>query len=144
MTIPVTNPTANPRRPGRSVAAVFLGFIAVVILSLGTDQLLHVLKVYPPWGVPMWEPGLNLLALSYRIVYTVIGGYIAARFAPYSPMHHALALGIVGLVPGVGGAIYAISRSDLGPSWYPIALAIVGLPCCWLGGVIYRARHPER
>ena len=144
MTSPVTNPTANPRRLGRSAAAVFLGFIVVVILSLGTDQLLHVLKVYPPWGVPMWNPGLNLLALSYRIVYTVIGGYIAARFALYAPMRHALALGIFGLIPAAGGVIFAISRPNLGPSWYPIALAIVGLPCCWLGGVIYLARHPER
>lgn len=97
--------TAQPRRLGRSVAAVFLGFIAVVILSLGTDEVLHLLKVYPPWGVPMWDPGLNLLALSYRIVYTILGGYIAAKFAPYEPMRHALALGIIGLVPGAAGAI---------------------------------------
>jgi hypothetical protein len=134
----------RPRRLGRSVFAVFLGFIAVVILSLGTDQVLHVLNVYPPWGQPMWDPGLNALALAYRIVFTIIGGYIAARFAPYAPMRHALALGIIGLIPGVGGAIYGISRGDLGPSWYPIALAIVGLPCCWIGGLLYGARHPER
>jgi hypothetical protein len=129
---------------GRSVFAVFLGFIAVVILSLGTDQALHVLNVYPPWGQPMWDPGLNALALAYRIVFTIIGGYIAARFAPYAPMRHALALGVIGLIPAVGGAIYGISRGDLGPSWYPIALAIVGLPCCWIGGLLYGARHPER
>jgi hypothetical protein len=139
-----TNTISPPRRAGRSVLAVFLGFIVVVILSLGTDQLLHVLKVYPPWGVPMWDPGLNALALSYRIVYTIIGGYVAARFAPYAPMRHAVALGIIGLIPATAGAVYAISRADLGPSWYPILLAIAGLPCCWLGGFLYLARHPER
>ncbi|MEA2764611.1 MAG: hypothetical protein QOK07_1015, partial [Gemmatimonadaceae bacterium] len=53
-------------------------------------------------------------------------------------------LGIIGLIPSVAGAIYGISRGDLGPSWYPVALAIVGLPCCWLGGVVYGARHLER
>jgi hypothetical protein len=52
-------------------------------------------------------------------------------------------LGIVGLIPAVAGAIYAVSRKDLGPSWYPIALALVGLPCCWFGGVLYRARHTK-
>jgi hypothetical protein len=44
-----------------------LGFVAVVVLSLGTDEALHLLKVYPPWGQPMFEPRLNLLALSYRM-----------------------------------------------------------------------------
>ena len=46
----------------------------VVALSLGTDQVLHVLGVYPPWNVPMRDPGLNLLALAYRSVYAVLGG----------------------------------------------------------------------
>lgn len=38
----------NPRHLGRSVAAVFLGFVVVFVLSLGIDQVLHVLQVYPP------------------------------------------------------------------------------------------------
>ena len=144
MTTPMPNTGDHPRRLGRSVLAIFLGFIAVVILSLGTDEVLHLLKVYPPWSVPMRDPGLNALALSYRIVFTILGGYIAARYAPYAPMRHAVILGVVGLVPGAGGVVVSIMKPDLGPSWYPIALAIVGLPCCWLGGALYRAKHPER
>ena len=35
------------RRLWRSVAAVLLGFVAVFVLSLGTDQILHMLQVYP-------------------------------------------------------------------------------------------------
>lgn len=38
------------------------------------------LDVYPPWGQPMHATGLVLLALSYRLVYGVLGSYIAARF----------------------------------------------------------------
>jgi hypothetical protein len=143
MTAPVTNASGQPRRLGRSVLAIFLGFIAVVILSLGTDEVLHVLKVYPPWNQPMRSPGLNALALGYRIIYTIIGGYIAARTAPYAPMRHAVILGIVGLIPAAGGVLVSLTHPDLGPSWYPIVLAIVGLPCCWAGGVLYRGRHPE-
>jgi hypothetical protein len=120
-----------------------LGFLAVVVLSLATDQLLHMLKVYPPWGEPMHEPGLNLLALAYRIVYAVIGSYIAARLAPHSPMRHALALGLMGFVLSLAGAIATIPM-DLGPAWYPIALVLTALPCAWLGGVLYRARVAER
>jgi len=125
------------------VFAVFLGFVTVVVLSLGTDQILHVLKIYPPWGQPMYQPGLNLLALSYRIVYTVLGMYITAKYAPYSPMRHVWVGGIIGLVLGIIGVIAAIPL-NLGPIWYPIAIALTALPCAWLGGVLYLARHPER
>lgn len=143
MTIPAARPTAHSRNLWRSTLAVLMGFVAVVVLSLGTDQVLHWLGVYPPWGQPMYDPRLNLLALSYRLVYSVIGSYIAARFAPHSPMAHAVALGVVGLVPSTAGAIIAIPM-DLGPVWYPIALVILALPCAWLGGVLYRVRHGER
>ena len=143
----MTNPTTaaasgQPRRLGRSVLAVFLGFVTVVVLSLGTDQILHVLKVYPPWGQPMYEPGLNLLALSYRIVYTVLGMYITAKYAPYLPMRHVWVAGSIGFVFGIVGVIAAIPL-NLGPIWYPIAIAVTALPCAWLGGVLYLARHPE-
>jgi hypothetical protein len=136
MTIPTTKPTTGPNRLGRSAAAVFLGFITVAFLSVGTDQLLHVLQVYPPWGQPMYEPRLNFLALSYRIVYTVLGGYLTARLAPRNPVRHALVLGVIGTLVGTAGAIASIPM-HLGPSWYPIALAVTGLPLCWLGGVLY-------
>ena len=56
----------------RSIGAIILGFVAVAVLSLGTDEVLHLLNVYPPWGEPMYDPRLNLLALSYRIVYTIL------------------------------------------------------------------------
>ena len=103
----MTNPTtaSHPRRLGRSILAIFLGFITVVVLSLGTDEVFHLLRVYPPWGQPMNDPGLNLLALSYRIIYTILGSYIAARLAPSSPMLHAWVLGVIGFVIGTAGAI---------------------------------------
>jgi hypothetical protein len=101
-------------------------------------------QVYPRWGEPMYDPGLDLLALSYRIVYTIMGGYITATLAPHSPMRHVLVVGILGFVTGSAGAIAAIRMADLGPNWYPIALAVAGFPCVWLGGVLYRVRHQER
>jgi hypothetical protein len=137
--------TATSERPGnkwRSTGAVLLGFVAVVVLSTVTDQVLHVFHVYPPWGQSMYEPGLNALALSYRIVFTIIGGYITAKLAPRNPMFHALVLGAVGTVVGIAGAIASIPM-HLGPSWYPIAIVVTGLPCCWIGGAMYQARHPE-
>src|SRR5689334_19616907 len=74
----------------RTALPVVAGFLITLILTLATDQLLHVLGVYPPWGQPMREPGLNALALAYRIVITVFGGWLTARLAPTRPMRHAM------------------------------------------------------
>jgi hypothetical protein len=122
----------------RSIAAVVAGFLAVAGLSLATDEVFHVLQVYPPWGVPMTSPGLFALALSYRIVYTVLGGWITARLAPRAPMRHVTVLAIIGLIAGTAGVAVALSRSDLGPLWYPVAIAFSAYPCTWLGGVLGR------
>ncbi len=93
----------TPGHPLKSTLAVLAGFFAVVVLSLGTDQVLHMIKVYPPWGEPMYQPNLNLLALSYRILFTIIGGYLTAKLAPRNPMRHVLVLSIIGLIMGVAG-----------------------------------------
>ena len=58
-------------------------------------------------------------------------------------MRHVWAAGILGLLLGIVGVIAAIPL-NLGPIWYPIAIALTALPCAWLGGVLYLARHPER
>ena len=143
MTMQMAETSAPPRRLGRSIGALVLGFFVVVILSLGTDQVLHWLKVYPPWGEPMNAPSLNLLALAYRCVYGVIGSYVTARFAPHSPMRHAMIGGAIGFVLSLLGAIVAIKVGNLGPIWYPVALVITALPCAWLGGVLHHRWHPE-
>ena len=128
-----TKTRTHPRNLLRSTGALLAGFFAVVVLSLGTDQVLHVLNVYPPWGQSMHEARLNLLALSYRIVYTVLGGYMAARLAPRNPMRHAVILGVIGFVVGSAGALATIPMK-LGPAWYPIAIALTAIPCAWVGG----------
>ena len=141
MTIPGTLNT-QPRRRGRSVSAILAGFLAAVVLSLGTDQVLHMLDVYPPWGQPMRDLDDNLLALAYRCVYAAVGSYIAAWLAPRNPMRHALILGAVGFVLSLAGAIATIPM-DLGPAWYPIALVVTALPCAWLAGVLHRASQTK-
>jgi hypothetical protein len=132
---------ASPRRRGRSTVALTAGFFGTALLSLGTDQILHLLHVYRPWGQPMLDPWLNALALAYRIVFTIFGGYLAARLAPRNPMRHAVILGIIGLVPSTAGALAALTMANLSPAWYPIALVITAVPCTWLGGFIHQKLH---
>jgi hypothetical protein len=118
----------------RSIVAVLVGFVAVAGLSVVTDEILHLLQVYPPWGVTITDPRLFALALSYRIVFTVLGGWITARLAPRAPMRHVTVLAIIGLIGGAGGVAVAVGRSDLGPLWYPLAIFLIAYPCTWLGG----------
>ncbi len=139
-----TTASARPRSLPRSTVAILAGLFAVFVLSLGTDQVLHVLGVYPPWGEPMNDTGLNLLALTYRSVYAVVGSAIAALLAPRHPMGHALALGVIGFLLSVVGAIGAIAMADLGPDWYPIALVLSALPCAWLGGALHGVWQARR
>lgn len=122
---------ANPAWNGAK--AVGAGFLAVVFLSLAADELLHVLKVYPPWNQPMRDPGLNLLALAYRLAFTVFGGNLAARLSIRAPMRRVWILALIGTVFGILGAA-ATWNLDLGPHWYPVALAAAAIPCTWLGG----------
>src|SRR5512138_2664164 len=98
--------TTRPARTStwaRSALAMLAGFFTVVALSLATDQVLYVLQVYPPWGEPMFAPGLNALALSYRVVFTILGGFVTARLAPYAPMRHVTILAVTGLIAGAAG-----------------------------------------
>lgn len=127
---------AADTRPGslaRSIGAVIAGFVAIFVLSLAVDQVFHVLGVYPAWGEPMRETSDNALALSYRLVIDVFGCWLCARLAPRRPTKHALVLGALGFVLSSFAAVMLIPM-DLGPAWYPIALALSSLPCAWLGG----------
>lgn len=140
---PATSPLSPATRRRRSILAVATGFVTVAVLSLLVDEVLHLVGVYQPWGEPMREPSLNLLALSYRSVITVFGMYLTARMAPQNGMRHALVGGAIGTVVATAGA-FATIPMHLGPAWYPIALAATALPLSWLGGAIARARAVAR
>src|SRR4051812_12576817 len=126
--------TETPRRLGRSIIALLAGFFTVVILSMGTDAVLHATGVFPPLGQRMSD-ALFLLATAYRLVYSVLGSYIMARLAPDRPMQHALVGGAIGLFLSTVGAVVTWNHvPSLGPHWYSLPLVVPALPCAWLGG----------
>ena len=133
--------TAPDKRPsasiGRSIWAIVAGFIFVVVLSLGTDEVLHMTGVFPPWGKPMSDP-LFGIAFAYRSIYGIAGSYITARLAPNRPMKHALIGGAIGTVLAIIGAAATWNKGpEFGPHWYPLALVVTGLPYAWLGAKLY-------
>lgn len=130
------NSPAGGRRLGRSILAVVAAFVAVAVLSIATDVLLHAIDVYPAWGEPMHDPGLNALALGYRMVFTVFGGWLVARLAPYQPMTHVWVLAGIGFC-SAGTGWWFTRGLGLGPEWMPLILWLSAVPTTWIGGKIH-------
>ncbi len=117
----------------KSIGAVLAGFIIVIVLSIGTDFALESLGLFPPQTEPeAYTAGMLTIALTYRCVYTMGGGYVTALLAPNRPIRHAILLGLVGIIAGSIGVVMAWNLSP--EHWYPISLVITALPCTWLGG----------
>jgi hypothetical protein len=125
----------NGGRGLRRAWAIFAGLLAIVTLSIATDAVLHATGVFPP--IPQRMPdALFVVAISYRLLYSVGGCYLAARLAPDHPMRHALAIGVIGLVTSTAGAA---AMWDFGPAWYSLGNIAMAIPCAWLGGRLFEA-----
>jgi hypothetical protein len=123
----------NPR-PIRRIGAVLAGLLFVIIVTTLTDLFMHKTGIFPALGMVMSD-ALFLVALAYRIIYGIAGGYITARLAPDKPMTHALVLGVIGCLLAILGTVATWnSGPELGPKWYPIALIVIAIPTTWIGG----------
>ena len=109
----------TPAQPniGRSVLCIVAGFIAVIVLSFGTDYLLHLIAGFPKLG-EVYTDKQFLGAAIYRTLYGVVGSYVTAAVAPRYPMKHALIGGAIFNAFGQPGA-YALNL-------YSILVAFVG------------------
>jgi uncharacterized protein YacL len=115
----------------KSTWAILVGFLTGAVLSVLTDAVLEktgFMKTEPFDANPVW---IIIIIIIYRCIYNTIGCYFAASLAPNRPMHHAMVIGVIGLVLTIIGLIL---MWDKPPHWYPIILAILTLPCAWLGG----------
>ena len=134
----------HPQRIGRSIVSVVAGLLVVIILSLGTDIIMHATGVYPPWFQPM-STSLWIFATAYRVFYGIVGGYITARLAPNRPMLHAVVLGLVGTLLSIIGAVSTWNAGpEFGPRWYPLSLVVIALPCSWIGDKLWGRRAESR
>jgi hypothetical protein len=117
----------------KGIGAILAGIVFIVVSHTGTDFVLEKLGIFPPPDQGFHVTWMVVTATLYRSIFTVVGGYITAALAPDPPMRYVLILGLIGLAVSTLAAIATIPMK-LGPSWYPIALAALALPCVWLGG----------
>ncbi len=127
-------------RIGRSILAIFAGFVFVAALSTVTDVVLNKVGIFPALGQRMPDR-LLVIALAYRTLFSIGGSYITARIAPYRPMLHAFVGALIGLAIGTLGVFVTWNNPmTQGAHWYAIAVALVGLPAAWVGGKIWLAQ----
>ena len=122
----------------KSIRAILAGVLVIIVVTTMVDILLHVVGVYPSVGQPLSDAHA-VLATCYRIAISVGGAWLTAHLAPNRPMKHAMMLGYVGTVLGLIGLL-ATWNLGLGPRWYPVALVVLAIPQCWVGGKLYEAR----
>lgn len=116
----------------KNVGAVVAGFFSVALLSVATDAVMEKAGIFPSIDASIRLTTAQLaLALLYRSIYAVIGGYLAARLSSDTPSRQVMILGILGTLGGTAGVIFGWDLSD---HWYPIALAVTAYPLTWLGG----------
>ena len=117
----------------KGIGPVLAGIIFIVVTHTVTDLVLEKLGIFTPPEKGLHITWMVVTATIYRSIFTVGGGYLTAALAPDRPMLYAVILGLFGIAASTAGAIVMIPR-NLGPTWYPIALILLALPCTWLGG----------
>jgi len=116
---------------GRSIWAIVAGILVNVILSIATDIILEQAGIFTPPDQGFFVTWMLVVAFSYRLVYTFLGGYVTAWQSPSRPMRHVIILGTIGTVLSIVGIFVGW---DLSQHWYPIALAVTAFPVTWMGG----------
>ncbi len=119
--------------------------MTAVLLTVVTDAALASICFLPvdvePEGYTFW---VLFVALVYRTVFTVLGGFVIVKLAPHNPMKHVFVIAVVSLLLGIG-AIFA--EWDMFVHWFLIAQAVLAFPSVWYGGKLALFRHskiPER
>src|ERR1700730_9101470 len=117
----------------KGIGAILAGIIFIVVTHTGTDFVLQKLGIFTPPDQGFHITWMVVTATVYRSIFTIGGGYLTAALAPDPRMRYVMILGLIGLAMSTLAAIVTIPM-NLGPAWYPIALAVLALPCVWLGG----------
>lgn len=129
--------------------AILLGFAADFFGS----QIGHGIVAIPivtalvQSGVPEQQIEQRLLTLPTALfffmivglIFTTIGGFVAAHIAGRDELPHAAATGILSLVTG----LVVLSLMPQTPVWYNAISAVLVVPCAVLGGFI-RSKQPRR
>lgn len=119
----------QPRKVGRIIFAVVVGYAANALLIAGTEQLFFRLA----------SDGRFLIAdVVSQCFIQVSSGYLCARIAGSNPWPATVGLIMLGLLVGTA-SVAGSWRTE--PHWYAIALLLVYSACVWMGYRLERSRR---
>jgi hypothetical protein len=124
----------------RSVMAIVLGYIVMLVAVLGGDTAMTALApaLMPQPGEPP-DAVYFTFKLGTGFFFMMIGGYVTALLAGQTEMKHALGLGALSIAMGICEVLYFPGEQ---PLWYSIALMFLSIPSTLIGGY-YRARQVQ-
>jgi hypothetical protein len=118
----------------RSIVAVIAGSVTWMVTALGTDEIL--MRVAPQWFGANWKvesvPVL-LLMMGYSIVFSALGGYVAALIAGRKEISHAFVLGVLQLLMGIAATVRFF---DSAPLWWHLCFLALLIPANVFGGLL--------
>lgn len=116
----------------RSVLAVIAGSITWMVTALGMDAIL--MSLAPQWFGPegkVESVPLMLFMMSYSLLFSVLGGYVAALIARRKEMQHAFVLGVLQLAMGIAATVRFF---DTAPLWWHLTFLTLLIPANLAGG----------
>jgi hypothetical protein len=125
----------------KSVVALLAALVTIFILSIGTDVLLEKNGYLTTAEFNRNAAWVIVLVLACRILYFILGGFLAAKLAPNHPTQHALIIGCIGVVLNIVGAVMTWSAT---PHAFSLALILMAFACSWLGGTLASRTRDER
>jgi hypothetical protein len=116
-----------------SFLAILSGFIAIIGLTgIATVLLKHFTPALVRDDAPL-DPFAQAINVGLSLVFSVLGGYVTARFAQSKPLVHALMLAIVVLLLG---AISALQMKNRQPTYYLLVLTAIPPLAVLAGGIL--------
>jgi len=150
------NPYASPTQPSGVPApelprfrplAVLVGWLADVGASVVGGVVVGMIAagILIRQGLPPDRLQAELLSMDWvkwmgllvGTCGTIFGGYVGAWMGKDFPLRHALAVGILGLLTGLG-AMLVLPHAQ--PTWIDLVGVVIGVPAALLGGYMRAAR----
>jgi hypothetical protein len=126
----------------KNCSAVLIGFLTVFMLSVGMDMLAESVGILPPSTQPEAYQWWHLvIALIYRSIFTIFGGFVTAHISATKPMRQVIILAVIGTILGGLGTIANWEMAKATGTWYPVVLFLASPVCIWWGGTLKKVNQ---
>ncbi|MFA6469327.1 MAG: hypothetical protein WCW35_10555 [Bacteroidota bacterium] len=124
----------------RLILAIVAAILINGILATAIDHVFHTTGIYPPYGEPMHEFPMLLLAYSYRALITIFAAYITAMIAKEKAKTAIYFTGILGTLLWLAGSI---AMWDAAAAWYNIIGILTALPLAITGWKLFERKSQQ-